>query len=461
MSLPALVKRIPVEVRGVYFREATDDAIRAARIILVGMHWFPNIGGAARLVQRVKQLNPHSIIIAGGITASLYSYNLVNELGFDYVVRGDAEIPLPRLVMELLDGGDPEKVPNLVGRNGLETPWSYVLTQEDLNENEYLDLDFFPALREEIQQFHSNDPPWPIGVHPWLVPFRGCPIDCSICVGSLTEQKKHFRRGPVIRSADIVSDDLSRMNENGMYRFVNSYHDFITLLPESYSQKVLRKPTRLRVYQEFAALPSKEALDLFLSRFQGGIVMFSMDNMHTTSIEPVDPALLISRIQMAQKIPGYTATLFFNGTYSAKDRNYQKAVYSVLKSTKCHLFNASLCWPNFPKPDESGKANPSTFESFLHLSWRQRYPILKLNTIARTGRFIESFLPASWITWLGRTRFRLFHNAPFLIRWYLLSRRHSKYLQARNHKSEFEIESSFLNKNQRPPPARRWYEEGP
>jgi len=84
-------------------------------------------------VKRIKNINPRVPVIAGGITASLFAKQFIEHLGFDFVIRGDAEIPLPRLVSSLLDGeGQIEDVDNLVGKNGLETPWNYHLTQLDV-----------------------------------------------------------------------------------------------------------------------------------------------------------------------------------------------------------------------------------------------------------------------------------------------------------------------------------------
>ncbi|HDH96918.1 MAG TPA: hypothetical protein ENF73_04220, partial [Proteobacteria bacterium] len=210
------------------------------------------------------------------------------------MIRGDAERPLPMLVESLLDGKrDPSEVPNLVGKGGFETPWSYALDRNDLDQNDFLDLGFFPSLERDIRRFHESKPGWPIAIHPYLVAFRGCPIDCNVCIGSTTEQKKAFRRGPVVRSASRLAEDMDRIENTPYIHFVHLYFDFITLMPESYTREVLHRRSRLIVHHEFAKPPTPEALELLLSTFTGGPLYFCIDDRHASSRKPVEPSVLI------------------------------------------------------------------------------------------------------------------------------------------------------------------------
>jgi len=108
LSVPALVKRIPAPVRGLFSSELSAEAIRSAEVILTEAHWNQQLGPVAKMVRRIKEINPRVAVVGGGMTASMFARQLVDRVGFDYVVRGDAEIPLPRLVEWLLDGrGEP------------------------------------------------------------------------------------------------------------------------------------------------------------------------------------------------------------------------------------------------------------------------------------------------------------------------------------------------------------------
>jgi radical SAM superfamily enzyme YgiQ (UPF0313 family) len=188
LSLPALIKRLPVKIKGYHYNEVSDEIIINSKIVIIDIHWFLSLKGAIELASRIKSINSKTIIIAGGITASIYSKWLAEKGGFDYIIKGDAEIPLPMLVSEILLNNIPSSVPNLVGKNGFKTLQSYFLTSEDLNNNEFYDIEFFPALKNRVTHLHNINKGWPPQLFPYLIPFRGCPINCEVCLGGEEEQ---------------------------------------------------------------------------------------------------------------------------------------------------------------------------------------------------------------------------------------------------------------------------------
>lgn len=410
VSLPALVKRVPYPLRGFHAAEVTDEEIRAARVIIVDIHWYLSLKGAKDLLGRIKRLHPGALVIAGGLTATLFARRLA-EMGFDFVIRGDGEIPLPALVKVLLDGGDLEKIPNLVGPDGFETSWSYVLGSEDLDENDFFDLDFFPSAKAEVRALHAANPGWPTPNFPWLLPFRGCPVDCPVCVGSTTEQKKSYRRAHVIRSPRKIAEDLDRLDKDTNIRFVNCLLDYLTLLPESYAREALPRPTDLLVYHELAAPPSKELLDFFLSRFRGGNIRFCVDSMHLCSDEPVDHEVLAPLIEMVQARPGYTPILVYNGIHARANRVYRDFVGRMMRATGCFVADEGYWWTNFPRPGENGEAERASFDRFLNLSRKDRF--FTLNGLVAVSRFVDRLLPAQWAVKLRRTHYRIFQGTHF------------------------------------------------
>ena len=270
-------------------------------------------------------------------------------------------------------------------------------------------------MERDIQHFHESNPGWPIGIYPYLVSFRGCPIDCNVCIGAVAEQKKAFRRGPVVRSASKLAEDLDRIEGASRLRFVHMYFDFITLMPESYAHEILRKPTRLVVHYEFAKPPLPDALELLLSSFTGGPLYFCMDDKHASSDVPVEPSVLIPLIKRVNDAAGYMPVLAYVGPFASKNDEYLKAVCAVVKATRCCLFDAAAWWDNMPAPDESGSADPASFESFMNLPWRERY--FGYSFKGRIFMFLDRLLPASWASWLARLQLKLFHNLPFMLRF--------------------------------------------
>ena len=156
ISIPALVNRIPYKVEGLYESELKYFNLNKIRIIIIDLHWYLSLKSAMTLVKSIKRINPAITIIAEGITASLFAEILVNRSDIDFVIRGDAEIPLPLLIKSILDNGrNLEVVPNLIGRNGFKTEWKYVLTREDMDDNDYYRIDFFPSFKKDIHKVHS------------------------------------------------------------------------------------------------------------------------------------------------------------------------------------------------------------------------------------------------------------------------------------------------------------------
>lgn len=413
LSLPALIRRLPVPVDGWYAADLPDTAIRAARIVLIDVHWYLSLAGAAALVRRIRQAQRSAVVIAGGLTAGLFAEQLVSDLDIDWVVRGDAERPLADLVVALLGGREPLDVPNLVGRDGVATPWTYRLSNEDIDANDYLYDEFFPAWRRDVTSLHRLQRSWPGPIHPFLVPFRGCPLACVVCAGAPSEQRKLFRRGAVVRRAERLREDLERMEADSRFRYVNALFDFVSLCPESYWSHVLARPGRLAVQYEFARLPPKAGLDAVLSTFAGGVLRFSIDGKHTTSEELVATDDLIDRLRMVKRDRRYTAVLEYSEEYARTNPDYRRAVRAVLKAARVPLFNAAYWWTDFPRPRADGTADPATFGQFLAepLGARFRY----LYGMAGLSRAAERLLPPALTRALRLSVYHATRNVPFVL----------------------------------------------
>jgi len=411
-SLPALINRIDAPVRGYYTRETPPEAVRRARVAIVDVHWHLTLPGAAKLARELKALNPDIKMIAGGLTASLFARQLVDELGFDYVVRGDGEIPLSQLVATLLDGGDVTAVPNLVGRDDMATPWTYFLTAEDLDADEFYDLDFFPSAKRDIARIHARYAGWASPCFPWLIPFRGCPLPCNGCTGSTLLQPNTFRRSFVVRSPERLVDDLQRLERDPHIAFVNSLLDFVTLTSPEYAQTVLQRPVRLGLFQEFSRPPKPEWLDLLLARFDGGVVKICADYEHLTGDRFAEPALLVDLIRRVQRKKNYIAVLNYNRIHACANADYRAAVAAVHKQTRCLLIDESHWWSDAPQADENGDGNRQQFPVLL-TTRRNRFATLKV--AFRLMTLADTVLPQAARLLLRKIYYRLVQTPLFYL----------------------------------------------
>jgi hypothetical protein len=412
LSLPALIKRIPFRVKGYYPNEITHEIIRNARIAIIDVHWNYALEGAREICMQLKMSNPGIIIIAGGYTASMYPDQLVNQFGVDFVIRGDGEIPLAMLVQTLIESpSDVGNVPNLVGRDNFSTSWSYHLTEADLNKNEFYDLDFFPSYKSDIKRAHSQNFGWPIYTFPFILPFRGCPVDCPTCAGSICEQKKLFGRTWVKRGADKVAEDIGILNKWGGLKFTNIIHDFVSLMSEDYVMKALSVRSDLKLLYEFTSYPGKDRLELLLNSFKGGVIYFSADKFHTQTDDFIEPSKMIELIRYTESTKKYLPVFYYNGLFMESNPDYQKAVQEVITVTSCQADDASLWWEDFPMPDKNGYADPETFKIFCYNSEKSKpKPIRKIyhKLVYTTYSIAVTLLPDKWLYNLKKWRQRKF-----------------------------------------------------
>lgn len=168
----------PFPKLGRYAFEVSDAELRAARVVAMDLHWALGLAGLEPLLARVRAVNPTARVVVGGITASHYPRELLDEVGVDHVVQGDAEAAFPALAAALLDGRDPGDVPNVWTR-GRPPPRRARIDAAAFDAVDPLTADWFPTL--------SRVRDWPAAAFPMsatLPVARGCALRCPTCHGS-------------------------------------------------------------------------------------------------------------------------------------------------------------------------------------------------------------------------------------------------------------------------------------
>ncbi len=187
--------------------EVADEELAAARVVAVDLHWAVGVPGFSRLVGHVRRVNPRATIVAGGITAGIHARALVDDLGVDFVVRGDAERDFAALCGALLDGRDPGVLPNVVGRHrpgGVPRR----MTQEEFDATDCVTAGWFPTY-ERVSD-------WSTAVYSMArtIPvLRGCPMRCSACYGSYAQV---MGEGHLVRSPASLAREVARAAESGL-----------------------------------------------------------------------------------------------------------------------------------------------------------------------------------------------------------------------------------------------------
>jgi hypothetical protein len=183
-----------------------------AKIYAISLHWVLSSYGAIETARDCKRIDPSATVVFGGFTASYFDFEIMKEFPFvDFVVRGDGELPLVKLVMALSRELPINKVSNLTFRNNknvVRTPTSYVA--DSIDQMSFARLEFLQHWREYLRIMKQV-----MGLPFSVVVGRGCPFNCPFCGGG--EKAMEIisgRKTTVLRNAERVAEDVKSLVEN-------------------------------------------------------------------------------------------------------------------------------------------------------------------------------------------------------------------------------------------------------
>ncbi len=191
---------------GRYAFEVTDEEISAAGVVALDLHWALGLGGLIPLVARIRALRPEVPIVVGGISAGHFPVELLEHVGVDYVIRGDAEAAFPLLIEALRAGHPLGPLPNVWSRAGAGPRQR--LSSDAFDATDPLTADWFPTL--------SLVRDWPAAAFPMssTIPVaRGCALRCPTCNGSHAAVSGEE---VLLRSPEGLARQLERASELGL-----------------------------------------------------------------------------------------------------------------------------------------------------------------------------------------------------------------------------------------------------
>lgn len=172
---------------------------------------------ALRVAEASKRAAPNAYVIAGGPHAHIYPAETVAQEAIDFVVRGEGEPTVPRLLDELEGGDDrPRTIPGLTFRSG-DT------TVDTAPPDPVVDLDTLPHPARDLTRpglYHSLLS----GRSPVTTMFtsRGCPYRCIFC------DRPHLGKRFRAHSAEYVVDEMARCRAMGIKEIL-IYDDTFTV----------------------------------------------------------------------------------------------------------------------------------------------------------------------------------------------------------------------------------------
>jgi B12-binding domain/radical SAM domain protein len=205
-------------------RSPSFDADRFVRNLDAGafgidLHWLPHVDGSLSLAEMVKKHHPDKPVILGGLSATYYHEEIMQDYPFvDFIVCGEStEEPLRLLMQAIQAGSGFEEVPNLVWRDkqGRVTVNDRSYKPGNLD---YVDFDYSHFLKMSIKY---RDPSGYIPFKYWLsypvtaiFSVRGCNHNCGTCGGSISAFKTICERSHAcFRSPELVAEDIKKISD--------------------------------------------------------------------------------------------------------------------------------------------------------------------------------------------------------------------------------------------------------
>jgi radical SAM superfamily enzyme YgiQ (UPF0313 family) len=213
-------------------------------VVGLSMIYSSDILNLYRCAQIVKEIKPETIVVAGGLHASIYSDRFMRDAAagdstcIDFVIRGEGERRMAMFLRNLTYGKLDLNQDGLVG-------WQNGELFNNPQHEQITDLDAlpFPAYHKvPIESyFLHNVPfsPYPRGKRVMQIySSRGCPIGCTFCAST------NFAKAYRMRSPDNVIDEI---------RFYKEKYD-IDEIQFADDNLTLNRPRALELFSKMADL---------------------------------------------------------------------------------------------------------------------------------------------------------------------------------------------------------------
>jgi radical SAM superfamily enzyme YgiQ (UPF0313 family) len=194
--------------------DKVSDAIVSTNPEIVGLSTMSNnIVVALEICRRIKEAHPDIVTILGGPGASFSAKEILESFKqVDVIIRGEADISFPELVVQIQSNGSIIPIKGVVYREDdqiLDNGWSDPIK----------DLDSLPFPNYEIC---SKDVDVEEAVS--IEMGRGCPFACTFCSTS-----SYFKRKFRMKSIDRVISEIKLVQERfGEERRIKMNHDLLT-----------------------------------------------------------------------------------------------------------------------------------------------------------------------------------------------------------------------------------------
>ena len=252
-------------------------------IVGLDLHWHFQSYDVIEVARKIKLHHPNVGILLGGITASYFAEEILTDYPFvDFVIRGDAELPLLELVRQFASTQTYREVPNLAYREGSWTvlnPITFVADRALLDRLCFTDFTLMKDYPRFVSGFSRHlrvrgisetlqnlilgrQKGYPV------VMGRGCQYECSFCGGSNAAHGLHGgRRQVTLRSPETVVSSLVDLERFGFDAADLVLDSFPAIEPDDLFlpvfEEVKRRGLALNLEVDSTFLPSSRFIESF------------------------------------------------------------------------------------------------------------------------------------------------------------------------------------------------------
>ena len=243
------------------------------KIVGLSLNWHHQSYHVIEVAKEIKEKFPKIKIILGGQTATYFAREILQEFPFiDFIVCGDAEVPLLGLVNLLLKRRplSIERIPNLAWKNKNEVfvnQQSYTISQELYDTLVYTNFDLIEKKRDALRAsmvIREYPPPQESFFYPNVS--RACHRTCIHCGGSSSGGTRIFgRKRPIIRKMESVLKDIENVLKAGILSMClpSYFSDFSEYYRNLFNEMYERRLRFHLIFDLDPDLPSEEFITCF------------------------------------------------------------------------------------------------------------------------------------------------------------------------------------------------------
>jgi magnesium-protoporphyrin IX monomethyl ester (oxidative) cyclase len=286
------------------------DNFKLWRIDILGItSTTPVIKNALAVARIAKQTNPEIKVVIGGIHATILPVTLARETEIDFVVRGEGEAVLERLVKTIENRQEPGQIGSLTYLKDGE-----LVSTPDMPLNSNLDELPLPARHLFLHKKYS---------YPGLIyqpafaihTSRGCPGKCNFC-----QAKNFYGQRVRFRSAAAVAEEVEIIIKKFKGREIHVWDDNFAADKERVFKiaEELRRRNLSPFFSFTAGIRVDTAIDedvlRAMRRMGGRSIAFGIESGSQQILESIGKGITLAQARRAvflAKRLGFTVWLFF------------------------------------------------------------------------------------------------------------------------------------------------------